>query len=404
MDIGERRGGAHRDGGRGSSFPPNPRGRVLLADDELSLLRLVKRSLVSVGYAVDAANDGAQAIDLLRLGDYDAVVSDIAMPGMDGLELLRAVREKDLDLPVILMTGDPALATAMRALEYGAYRYLAKPFDIDALLEVVDKAVLVGKMAKLRRRALELFGDPDKQIGDRAGLEASFARAMEGLWVAFQPIVRCGKREVFGYEALLRTNEPTLPHPGAVLDAAERLGKRKELGRAIRDAAAHAFASAPADALLFVNLHPHDILDDALANPDAPLTKIASRVVLEITERAAMHEVSDARDRVAALRNIGFRIAIDDLGAGYAGLTAFAQLEPEVVKLDMSLVRDVHQQPTKRKLIRSMAELCREMDRIVIAEGIETRSERDALADLGCDLMQGFLFARPGPAFPGVEW
>jgi EAL domain-containing protein (putative c-di-GMP-specific phosphodiesterase class I) len=67
-------------------------------------------------------------------------------------------------------------------------------------------------------------------------------------------------------------------------------------------------------------------------------------------------------------------------------------------------VRDVHQQPTKRKLIRSMTELCREMDRIVIAEGIETRSEREALTDLGCDLMQGFLFARPGPAFPGVEW
>src|SRR5207253_1817707 len=154
-------------------------------------LRIFKRTLVSAGFAVDAASDGAQAVDLLKMGDYDAVVSDITMPGMDGLELLRAVRERDLDMPVILMTGDPALATAMRALEYGAYRYLPKPFAIDDLVDVVEKAVLVGKMARLRRRALELYGDPAKQIGDLAGLEAAFSRAMDGLWVAFQPIVRC---------------------------------------------------------------------------------------------------------------------------------------------------------------------------------------------------------------------
>jgi EAL domain-containing protein (putative c-di-GMP-specific phosphodiesterase class I)/ActR/RegA family two-component response regulator len=377
---------------------------VLVADDEVTLLRIFKRTLVGAGFAVDAASDGAQAGDLVRLEDYDAVVSDITMPGMDGLELLRAVRERDLDTPVILMTGDPGLATAMRALEYGAYRYLPKPFDIDELVSVVEKAVLVGKMARLRRRALELIGDPAKQIGDLAGLEAAFGRAMEGLWVAFQPIVRCTSRQVFGYEALLRTNEPTLPHPAAVLDAADRLSKGKELGRAIRDAAGRAFAAAPPDATLFVNLHPHDVLDDAMLDPKTPLSLIAPRVVLEITERAAIHDVLDARERVAALRRIGFRIAIDDLGAGYAGLTAFAHLEPEVVKLDMSLVRGVHQQPTKAKLIRSMAELCREMDRMVIAEGIETKEERDALTELGCDLMQGYLFARPGPAFPSVDW
>jgi EAL domain-containing protein (putative c-di-GMP-specific phosphodiesterase class I) len=131
---------------------------------------------------------------------------------------------------------------------------------------------------------------------------------------------------------------------------------------------------------------------------------MATRVVLEITERAALEDVSEVREKVAALRTLGFRIAIDDLGAGYAGLTAFAQLEPEVVKLDMSLVRDVHEQPTKRRLIKSMTELCQDMGRVVIAEGIETAEERDAIADLGCDLMQGYLFAKPGKPFPAVRW
>jgi DNA-binding NtrC family response regulator len=194
-----------------------------VADDEIALLLLYKKALVAAGYAVDLANDGDQAIELVRLSEYDAILSDIAMPGMDGLELLRAVRQHDLDVPVVLVTGDPALATAMRALEYGAFRYLPKPFDLAMLTSVVEGAVLVGRMAKLRRRALDLYGDPDKQVGDRAGLEASFARALDGLWLAFQPIVRYERREIYGYEALLRTTEPTLPHPGAILDAAARL-------------------------------------------------------------------------------------------------------------------------------------------------------------------------------------
>jgi EAL domain-containing protein (putative c-di-GMP-specific phosphodiesterase class I) len=404
MPTDERPRGPHRDGTRRSSFPPNPKGRVLIADDEVALLRVYKRALVGAGYAVDLANDGAQAIELVKLSEYDTIVSDISMPLMDGLELLRAVRAHDLDVPVVLVTGDPALATAMRALEYGAFRYLPKPFDLEMLTSVVDGAVLVGRMAKLRRRALELYGDPDKQVGDRAGLEASFARALSGLWVAFQPIVSWEHQTIYGYEALVRTTEPTLPHPGAIIDAAERLGKLKALGQTIRAAAAVAFQDAPPDAVLFVNLHPHDLNDDTILHPDAPLTKIASRVVLEITERAAVADGQDVRGRVAALREIGYRIAIDDLGAGYAGLTAFAQLEPEVVKLDMSLVRDVDQQGTKRKLIRSMTDLCHEMGRLVVAEGIETLAERDVLAKLGCELMQGYLFAKPGAPFPGVKW
>ncbi len=404
MATDERPRGAFRDGTRRSSVPPNPKGRVLVADDEVALLRVYKRALVGAGYSVDLAGDGTRAIDLVRLGEYDTIISDISMPGMDGLELLLAVRAHDLDVPVVLVTGDPALATAMRALEYGAFRYLPKPFDLEMFTSVVDGAVLVGRMAKLRRRALELYGDPDKQVGDRAGLEASFSRALGGLWMAFQPIVNWETQTLYGYEALVRTTEPTLPHPGALIDAAERLGKLKELGRKIRDAAARAFADAPEDALLFVNLHPHDLNDDVILHPDGPLTRLAHRVVLEITERAAVADGQDVRDRVAALRALGYRIAIDDLGAGYAGLTAFAQLEPEVVKLDMSLVRDVHLQATKRKLIRSMTELCHDMGRVVVAEGIECAEERDAIAKLGCEMMQGYLFAKPGEPFPVVRW
>jgi EAL domain-containing protein (putative c-di-GMP-specific phosphodiesterase class I) len=137
--------------------------------------------------------------------------------------------------------------------------------------------------------------------------------------------------------------------------------------------------------------------------PDSPLTSLASRVVLEVTERVSLDNLSKVREKVAALRELGFRVALDDLGAGYAGLTSFTLLEPEFVKLDMSLVRDVHQSSVKQKIIRAMVLLCRDTGKQIIAEGVESAGERDQLIELGCDLLQGYFFAKPGRPFPTIE-
>ena len=102
----------------------------------------------------------------------------------------------------------------------------------------------------------------------------------------------------------------------------------------------------------------------------------------------------DVRERVRELRRLGFRIAIDDLGAGYAGLASFAVLEPDLVKLDGVLVKGVDREPIKRKLIGSITLLCRELGILVVAEGVETLAERDALVEQGCDLIQGFFVTR----------
>jgi EAL domain-containing protein (putative c-di-GMP-specific phosphodiesterase class I) len=95
------------------------------------------------------------------------------------------------------------------------------------------------------------------------------------------------------------------------------------------------------------------------------------------------------------LRRLGYRLAVDDLGAGYAGLTSFAALNPHVVKLDMSLVRGADHEPVKQRVIASMTSLCKEFGIMVVAEGIETTAERDTVIALGCDLVQGFLLGRP---------
>jgi EAL domain-containing protein (putative c-di-GMP-specific phosphodiesterase class I) len=312
----------------------------------------------------------------------------------------KRVRAHDLDVQVVLITGSPSVDTAVRAIEQGALRYLVKPVDAEVLVNVAGEAVRLHRIAKAKRQALELAGGVDRFVGDRAGLTASFDRAMESLHVAYQPIIAWSTRTIYAYEALLRSREPSLPHPLAVLDAAERLGRVHELGRVIRGRAIKPPLPLLEGALLFLNLHPADLQDEDLFRPDGALAAIAGRVVLEITERASLDGIGDVRARIAALRKLGFRIAVDDLGAGYAGLTSFTLLEPDVVKLDIALVRELHLEPRKQTVVRTLITMCTELGIIVTAEGIEVPEERDELARAGCDLMQGYLFAKPGEAFP----
>jgi EAL domain-containing protein (putative c-di-GMP-specific phosphodiesterase class I) len=375
-----------------------PKAKVLVVDDEPVTARSYARALTAAGFRVTIANDGREAADLAKSQGFDVIVSDIAMPDMDGLALLRAIRQSDLDVPMVFMTGSPAIESAVQAIEYGAFRYLLKPVAPAALLDVVERAARVHRLAKVRREAMLVRELDGKPIGDRAGLEARFASALEKMWVAAQPIVTWSGRQIFAYETLLRTDEPSLRSPLDFFDAAERLGRAPELGRIIRQRVAKQMKDTKAD--VFVNLHPSDLEDPELYAEDGALTPYAKQVVLEITERAALDRIHELQQRVTRLRALGYRIAIDDLGAGYAGLTSFAQLEPEVVKVDMSLVRGIDSSAVKQKLVRSIIALCTELGIHLIAEGIETPAERDTLVTLGGDLCQGYLFARPDRGFP----
>lgn len=231
-------------------------------------------------------------------------------------------------------------------------------------------------------------------------LEDKLARCLATLTLHFQPIVHAGTRARFGYEALLRSTDRALPNPGAILDAAERLERTQALGRNVRAQAAKVIASAPPErGLMFINLHLLDLFDKQLLSPFAPLSKVASRVVLEITERTSLEGQIDLRYRVAELRELGFHIAIDDLGGGHARMGTFTPLDTDFVKLDMSLVRDVDKHQLKQRLIRSVTQLCREQGTQVVGEGVETEAEAQVLFDLGCNLLQGYVIARPAPPF-----
>ena len=170
----------------------------------------------------------------------------------------------------------------------------------------------------------------------------------------------------------------------------------------IRKVVARSIVAAPPDSVIFANLHALDLTSEDLFSPSAPLSIHAPRVILEVTERSSLHRIDDLRTRLGELRRLGYRIAVDDLGAGYAGLASFSQLEPDVAKLDMSLIRGIDKSARKASIVRSMISVCtKELGTSVVCEGVETEAERDTLCHLGADLLQGYLFAQPGPLFRG---
>ena len=359
--------------------------------------RILERILSREGHQVVIEQDGRHALAELERQDFDLVISDISMPDGDGLSMMDAMRRRKIDLPVILVTGVPTTESAIEAVRLGAVGYLGKPLNRLGLLREVRRALRLHAIARLRKQALEMMMR-DKRTWPtdptRATLNRRLNRAIDGLYMVYQPIVSWSDQAVVGYEALVRSPEPGLSEPGPLFETAELLGRVDQLEREIHLRSVEPFEQGN-ESTLFVNLHAQDLVDEALCEQDNPLAKMADRVVLEVTERAQLEELRNTEAHIARLREMGFRIAIDDIGAGYAGLSSFALLEPDLVKLDKSLVRDVDQAPVKHKLIHSLATLCTDLNIQVVAEGVETPQERDTLLDLGCDLFQGYLFSRP---------
>jgi EAL domain-containing protein (putative c-di-GMP-specific phosphodiesterase class I) len=374
---------------------------IVLVDDEPVLLRTFARLLRGCAGTIESFTSAADAVERVKRGGVEVVVSDISMPGMDGIELLRKIREHDPDLPVVLISGDPDGARVAGIAEREAFKCVLKPMDNQELRMTVQKAAKLHTFARARRHA---FGsDPGDSVSDQERRAASFERALEGLWMAFQPVVRAFDQSIIGYEALLRSNEALLPSPAHLLRTAESLGQITRLGRTVRRAVEPFALDRPMSAL-FLNVHPLELADPDLLNRASPLVHHAAGVVLEVSERALLDDRGITRKTLEALRECGFRIALDGLGPESAGLTGFAMLEPEFVKLDMTLVRDIDESPGKQQLVGAITALSKDIGASIIAEGVETDAERQTLVELGCELLQGYLFARPARVLPEPSW
>lgn len=403
--------------------------RVLVVDDERLVRRSSARLLAQAGATVVEATSASEALNALGCSDddagsgnltrgesspedqdhpeadrseFDVVLTDIAMPGGNGIDLLRRVRDRRLSTQVVLLTGVPDVSTAVQALHLGALDYLIKPVAPEQLQAIVGRAAALAQ-AHTEQSPSSRLGRFLAKDTEESRLGRVLDGAFDSLWMAFQPIVdRQG--DLHGYEALLRVRQPSFPGPEAVVEAAERLGRLRELGRCTRAAILRQVHQLPRGVSLFINLHANDLGDPALFDDTAALVGMVDSLVLEITERASFDAVGDPARAIARLRQCGAKIAIDDLGAGYAGLTALTQVEPDVAKLDMGLVRGVDTDPRRARVVEAITNLCHDLGIAVVVEGVETEEERDALLDFGCDLFQGYLIGRPNRPHQHPSW
>lgn len=226
------------------------------------------------------------------------------------------------------------------------------------------------------------------------------------LTVLFQPIVDGESQLIFGYEALVRgPSDSPLHSPLKLFGSAEHEGRLVELDLLCRRLAIQRFAELALPARLFLNVMPATILEwDFREGATIEYLKHAGlspdRVVIELTEHAPIHDYELMRKAVSHYRNMGFKVALDDLGAGYSGLRHWAELRPDFVKIDRHFIESIDTDCLKQQFLRSIIDVSRNLGCQLIAEGIETREEYHALWEMQLTYLQGYHFARPSETPP----
>ena len=218
------------------------------------------------------------------------------------------------------------------------------------------------------------------------------------VFMEYHPIIVSDTEEVYGYEALARGVSRELRSPEVLFEVAEEANMVWELSRLLRKRAVAGIVSDLQDGqFLFLNIDPHDFDDPSFRNldPDDLGIPDPSRIVLEITERTAIKDYPRFREYLDRFRSLGFRFAVDDAGSGYAGLGSIANLEPDYIKLDISLISSIDSNFLKQHLVGTMVEFAETHHAMVVAEGVERPEEFETIKKLGVHLTQGFLFHKP---------
>ncbi len=301
---------------------------------------------------------------------------------------LLADRVEEYISPRVGRLAQPYLRTRPR-VHVGCAVVLHSPLEsVECLvLRLIDEARV---SAELRRRLRERDERDDL-------LEIIYNRSV---WTAFQPIVEIGTSRVVGYEGLSRGPRGTdLEGPSALFALAARHSLVEELERACRRQAFVDWDVFGAQVRLFLNTVPATVRDPSFLGRgvlDYLGQSMSPRMVtLEITEREVIANLNLYREAMHSFLELGFTFAIDDVGSGYSGLETIATLGASYLKIDMGLVRDVHERRVGQQVIKAILDMGNGAGATVIAEGVQTREEADALGELGLRYAQGYYYARP---------
>jgi EAL domain-containing protein (putative c-di-GMP-specific phosphodiesterase class I)/CheY-like chemotaxis protein len=377
---------------------------VLIVDDNPSNVALLQALLDEQGlFRVYTETDSRQVPRQLTQNDPDLVLLDLHMPHVDGHEVLTQIKRFAAGsfLPVLVLTADTTTTARDRALGQGAQDYLTKPLDSgETVLRIANLLRTRQLFTTLRQaRLLDTEGHPREDTsGPQTRERILSVLRTSGITTVYQPIVDVHTLAPVGYEGLSRFPGTEHGGPDRWFSDAFGVGMGVELEWFAASKALNFLETLPAeqpDAFLAVNMSPASVLHlltHRLCDPG-----LYPKIVVELTEHVPVEDYAAVHAALATMRERGTRLAADDLGSGYAGFRHLIRLQPDIIKLDISLVRGIHRNNGQRALASALVAFAGDVGARVIAEGVEEPGELEALRDIGVPWAQGYYLSRPAP-------
>lgn len=377
---------------------------VLIADDNAAARGALAALLgMEAGVEVIAeAGDAVEATQAARLRPTVALV-DVSMPEGGGFAAARGIRAASPETRIVALSAHDDRETVLEMIRAGASGYLVKGAANAEIVATVRAAAdgrssLSAEVATsvVRELAEHLEREGDEETRRQAATERIREVLRRGaIRPVYQPILDLRTGRTVGYEALSRFEiEPVRPPDQWFAEAAD-VGLAHELEVAALRRALEEARHLPSDVYISVNLSPN--IFSALRSP-VTLGRIPMRrTVVELTEHAPVVDYEAVNTAIGTMRGRGGRLAIDDTGAGFASLTHILRLSPDFIKLDLSLTRGIDHDEPRRALAKALISFASEIGASIVAEGIETANELEALRELDVAFGQGYYLGHPAP-------
>jgi EAL domain-containing protein (putative c-di-GMP-specific phosphodiesterase class I)/ActR/RegA family two-component response regulator len=384
---------------------------ILIADDEQTVLDTLA---AVVGHEPDLevvaqARDASTAIELASQEQPDVAILDVRMPGGGGPRAAREIIRRSPPTRVLALSAHEDATTVLAMLRAGALGYVVKGDSTQEIIDAIHRClreeptlsgVVTNDLAHALADGLHRVTQGSRLQRDR---HARVRRVLDGnrLSMVFQPIVDLKDGTVAGVEALARiATRPTRP-PDEWFAEAAAVGLLLELELAAINTAVSQLGSLPESCYMSLNISPETIgspeLGDALES--VPL----DRLVLEVTEHAPVDDYEALTDTLSSFRERGLRVAVDDAGAGFASLRHIVRLSPDLVKLDITLIRNIDGDEVRRAVVAALVAFASQIGAKIVAEGVETAEELAALRTIGVRFAQGFHLGLPGSISGGIS-
>lgn len=367
--------------------------RVLVLDPQATLARQVSVALADEPVVIEPAASAEDIADRLERDSYDAVVIEAATrPARVDLPSLLRVRHPTVPL---ILVGEPwSVQVALRWVGDGAVAIIRRPDDPRQVRQAWLRARdLHSRRVVARDRMMQEY----VRTRHREALDRVFDQALSNLYLIFQPIIRASNGAVVGYEALVRTTGHRFVGAAPMVDLALDLGREIDLDDRVRALVSGEFEEKANWHTLFVNMDPGELTRGVLGSDKDPLWPFATRIVVEFGRELPSMDGPEVQATLERMRSAGYRIAAGDISIRNDALVRMRVLEPDIYKLGVEVVRECHRDPRRQRFIAEFVALAHDEGAMVVAQGIEQAEERQAVVELGCDLVQGFLLGMPRP-------